>query len=410
LAVVWIAGAAWLATTRLVAAQRLFRSWRLVTRPTEERVKDMVAAEAVSAGFEVGPTVRTSAAVPAPAISGLWRATLWLPAGFAVQLGDSDLRFVLRHELAHWRRRDLWVQALLELARILHWWNPMVWLAVRAARADCETACDEFVMRRTSSAETTAYGTALLKVLGVVRVQTGSPAVLGVFENKKQLKRRILMISKYQAPSRGRTLVGAVAVVVLALAAVTREVHAQSAKLGADAKVTTTAPDGWWKNGSKPASYVTGVDLTVGNPKPPSAYVRSIEPVSEGFCGMMQAFDATTYRGKRMRFSGSLKTRAAAQGACLWLRVDGGEDDRMLVLDNMQDRPVAGTRDWTPCAIVLDVPKEAKTLNFGFFLTDEGQAWVSGLSFDEVGPEVEPTAKQLPSKPVNLGFAPGEGS
>jgi beta-lactamase regulating signal transducer with metallopeptidase domain len=414
LAIGWFAGAMALAAVRWGSARRMFRAWRRLARPTEPQVLALVSTEARTAGFSKDPAVRTSAAVPAPAISGLFRPTIWLPAGFSAQLGDMDLRFVIRHELAHWRRHDLWMQALLELARILHWWNPLVWLAVRAARADCETACDEFVMRRTSSAETTAYGTALLKVLGVVRVRTGAPAVLGVFENHQQLKRRILMISNYRAPSRGRTLVGMAAVVALALAALTRELQAKPTKSATSVDVTTTAPDGWWKNGSAPASYVTGVDRTVGNPKPPSAYVKSIQPVSEGFGGMMQTCDATAYRGKRVRLSASLKTHDAIGGAYLWLRVDGGEGDKMLAFDNMQDRPVAGTRDWTPCAVVLDVPAEAKTLNFGFFIEKTGQAWVSGLAFEEVGSEVPTTSRigtqALPPKPVNLEFAASAGN
>jgi hypothetical protein len=151
--------------------------------------------------------------------------------------------------------------------------------------------------------------------------------------------------------------------------------------------------------------YVVGTDATQGRPAP-SAYVKSTTETTNTFGGMMQSCDAAAFRGKRVRFSGLLKTRDAAGGACLWLRVDGA-DGKSLAFDNMQRQPVVGTKDWTPAEIVLDVPETAATLNFGFFLMDTGQAWVSALAFEEAGREVALTDSKgrLPDKPTNLSFA-----
>ncbi len=403
LGVVWLGGFAGFATARVVAARRLFRRWRGAARPAEGWVRELVADEVRAAGLRRIPDLVNSAAVPVPAISGLGRATLWLPAGLAERLGEADLRHVVRHELAHWRRRDPWTNELLALARALHWWNPLVWLAVRAARADCEVACDEFVMQRTASAEPSAYGASLLKVLGAAGGRTGTSAALGVFQTRKQLKRRIQMIANYRTPSRGRTLLGAALAAAVLAVATTRESRAQDPAAGA---VTTTAPAGWWENGNATDKYVVGVDATQGRPTP-AAYVKSIAPTEKTFGGMMQTCDAKAYRGKRVRLSGLLKTADAPKGACLWLRVDGA-DGKSLAFDNMQRQPVAGTKDWTPAEIVLDVPMEAATLNFGFFLMDTGQAWVSALAFAEVGAATATTAvpHQIPDRPTNLGFAP----
>ncbi len=403
---VWMSGFGGLVIVRVLSSRRLFQRWRTTAQPTEVWVRALVADETRVAGLRSEPELITAAAVPVPAISGLWRATLWLPAGMAERLGAADLRNVVRHELAHWRRRDPWTNELLALARALHWWNPLVWLAVRTARADCEVACDEFVMQRAASAEPAAYGASLLKVLGAAGGRTGTSAALGVFETRKQLKRRITMIAKYRAPSRGRTLLGAAVVAAVMAVAATRESRAQEPAAGGAGAVTTTAPAGWWENGNATDKYVVGVDTTQGRPAP-AAYVKSIAPTEKTFGGMMQTCDAKAYQGKRVRFSGLLKTADAPKGACLWLRVDDA-DGKMLAFDNMQRQPVAGTKDWTPAEIVLDVPLGAATLNFGFFLMDTGQAWVSALAFAEAGPGVAATAEPqtIPDKPTNLGFAP----
>ena len=406
LGLVWMSGFAGLVIVRVLSSRRLFQRWRTTAQPTEAWVRALVADETRAAGLRRGPELITAAAVPVPAISGLWRATLWLPAGMAERLGAADLRNVVRHELAHWRRRDPWTSELLALARLLHWWNPLVWLAVRTARADCEVACDEFVMQRTASAEPTAYGASLLKVLGAAGGRTGTSAALGVFETRKQLKRRIQMIAHYRTPSRGRTLIGAALVAAVVAVAATRESRAQEPAADGAEAVTTTAPAGWWETGDATDKYVVGVDPAQGRPAP-AAYVKSIASTEKTFGGMMQTCEAKAYRGKRVRLSGLLKTADAPKGACLWLRVDGA-DGKMLAFDNMQRQPVVGTKDWTPAEIVLEVPMEAATLNFGFFLMDTGQAWVSALAFEEAGPGVAATgvSRPMPDKPTNLGFAP----
>jgi hypothetical protein len=51
------------------------------------------------------------------------------------------------HELAHLRRHDPLTQAIAQLARALHWFNPLAWLAVRCLRVEQERACDDYVLR-----------------------------------------------------------------------------------------------------------------------------------------------------------------------------------------------------------------------------------------------------------------------
>ena len=75
-------------------------------------------------------------AVGAPLVTGFVNPALLLPR-------ESVSDGVLRHELIHTRRRDLWYKLLLLLARSLHWFNPLVhWMAAAASR-DLERSCDE---------------------------------------------------------------------------------------------------------------------------------------------------------------------------------------------------------------------------------------------------------------------------
>jgi hypothetical protein len=87
------------------------------------------------------------------------------------------------------------------------------------------------------------------------------------------------------------------------------------------------------------------------------------------------------YRGKRVRVSGYLRSADATLGS-FWLRVDG--PGGVEAFDNMNDRALSGTNDWTPFAIVLDVPEDARGLIAGLLLQGHGTMWADDLRIDVV--------------------------
>jgi len=176
--------------------------------------------------------------------------------------------------------------------------------------------------------------------------------------------------------------------------------------------ITPKAPKGWFKNGSANNFYEVGVDETQPWGGMPSAYAKSTGPVDGQFGGMMQTISGETYKNQRVQLSGWIKTEEADDGGGhLWLRVDGPEKGKSLKFDNMDGRAPKGTTDWQEYSVVLDVPSEATTLNYGFFVQGSGKIWVNGMTISPVGPEVPTTnmpprsPPSLPKTPVNLGFS-----
>ncbi|HEX3463028.1 MAG TPA: S41 family peptidase [Candidatus Elarobacter sp.] len=113
------------------------------------------------------------------------------------------------------------------------------------------------------------------------------------------------------------------------------------------------------------------------------------DATSAGFGTYSETFDAAPYRGKRVRISGVLRSEGAKHGS-FWMRVDGPAG--MESFDNMNGRDLAGTRDWTPFAIVLDVPADAKTILAGLLLQgDAGAVWADDLRIEVVDPRVPTT-------------------
>lgn len=139
-----------------------------------------------------------SAEVGTPALYGFLRPRLLLPHGFARRFSTGELRFVLLHELAHVKRRDILFNWLAAILQIVHWFNPLIWFGFARWRADRELACDALALEAVGAGQNREYGQTILRLLENFSHQTAVPGLVGILENKKELQRRIRMIGSYR--------------------------------------------------------------------------------------------------------------------------------------------------------------------------------------------------------------------
>ena len=132
------------------------------------------------------PEMIVCEAVTTPAVTGLLRPRLLLPhERYDVQ----ELRYILRHELCHLKRRDMLFKLVLLAANAMHWFNPIVYLMLRQADEDIELACDSAATDDLDRAERAAYSRTLLAaVQSNVRALPATTCFGGTVE---RLKRRI---------------------------------------------------------------------------------------------------------------------------------------------------------------------------------------------------------------------------
>ena len=169
--------------------------------------------------------------------------------------------------------------------------------------------------------------------------------------------------------------------------------------------IDPSLPQPWFKNGQPPAAQecAAGVDAELEARGTPNLTVKC-DAQHEGFVGVMQNFAATKYRGQRVRFSGLVKSENIDGYGGLWMRVDD-IDKPGASFDNMNQRPIKGTTEWTPYAVVLDASDKAQGIFFGFLLNGKGQLWISNLRFEVVGTDVPVTGRLVSSDPGNLQLA-----
>lgn len=146
-----------------------------------------------------------------PALVGLLKPRVALPADFERRFDARQRELVLAHEAIHRARCDNHWNALGALVCVVHWFNPLAWLALRYMRADQELSCDAAVMARHPGCEA-AYGRALLLAQGPM------PAGLpwAGWQSPHPLVERIGML-KLSPHGRGRRLLGLTLLAGLAL-------------------------------------------------------------------------------------------------------------------------------------------------------------------------------------------------
>lgn len=195
----WAAGTAlfllWQLGSYLALRAKLSRSRRPLT---DEAILAVLERESAAAGRQKPLPVYT-AAVGSPMIVGAIKPTLLLPE---LELSTEQLSLVFRHELIHYRRRDIWYKLLLMLANAIHWFNPMVWLMVHAADRDLELSCDEAVVAGRDEAYREEYGRCLL---AVVRAGMSRRTLFttNFYSGKKTLKNRLATIFDTTKKHRG---------------------------------------------------------------------------------------------------------------------------------------------------------------------------------------------------------------
>lgn len=195
----WAAGTAlfllWQLGSYLALRAKLSRSRRPLT---DEAILAVLEKESAAAGRQKPLPVYT-AAVGSPMIVGAIKPTLLLPE---LELSTEQLSLVFRHELIHYRRRDIWYKLVLLLANAIHWFNPMVWLMVYAADRDLELSCDEAVVAGRDEAYREEYGRCLL---AVVRAGMSRRTLFttNFYSGKKTLKNRLATIFDTTKKHRG---------------------------------------------------------------------------------------------------------------------------------------------------------------------------------------------------------------
>ncbi len=144
--------------------------------------------------------IYSTAFLKSPIIVGFLKPCIYLPIHSISDYYESDMRFMLLHELQHYKHKDSLACYLMNLVGVLYWFNPLVWYALKEMRNDREVACDTSVLKMLKEDAYEDYGNTLINFAEKVSL-TPFPFATRLGGNMKQMKRRIINISSYEKPT-----------------------------------------------------------------------------------------------------------------------------------------------------------------------------------------------------------------
>jgi bla regulator protein BlaR1 len=166
-------------------------------------------------GSNLTPVVQE--VVGTPSLFGILRSRVLLTPEVE-RLNDDEIRYVLLHEMAHYKRKDVLVNYLLVLLQVIHWFNPVIWYCFQRIREDMEAATDQYVLSVLDSSEYRSYGRALLTVLEGFTSANFAPRLLGMVDDQSNMARRLKMIKMaefFQGQRKAITAMGVLCLLML---------------------------------------------------------------------------------------------------------------------------------------------------------------------------------------------------
>ena len=201
----------WLSGMALMTAVFLFSNLRFASmlKRSRQPLADCCGYDS----SDISCPVYMTQSVKTPCLFGLISPAIYITPAAA---GDNAvLRHALQHENTHYLRRDNIRAAVRCLCLILHWYNPLVWIAAFLSVEDSELACDEATIQRLGESERLSYGRTLIDMTcqGHSGLTVTATTMVG---SKNAIKRRIESIAKKPKIAAG-TLAAVIVIAAIAI-------------------------------------------------------------------------------------------------------------------------------------------------------------------------------------------------
>ncbi|MGZ7442012.1 M56 family metallopeptidase [Paenibacillus sp. TH7-28] len=151
----------WLYGHHSVAVNRFLKLVKRWRQPADTQIYEILLNIKNDIGITKQVGLHIAPCVTSPMITGFVNPTLLLPAQ---QFSADELPYILKHELIHFKRKDLWYKSLIFVAAAMHWFNPAVYLMAKSIAKQCEISCDAEVVRGADYAARQQYSETILRV------------------------------------------------------------------------------------------------------------------------------------------------------------------------------------------------------------------------------------------------------
>lgn len=152
--------------------------------------------------------------VQTPLLIGFMKPCIVLPEQ---DFTPEQYYFILKHELIHYKHKDLYYKLILLFAAALHWFNPFIHYMVYLANHNMELYCDEQLVADNNLVYRENYSKMLLKIITEANKNNNVILSTGFGSKSKRLKTRFYQIMNSKPTKKGRGLIIAFVCLILVI-------------------------------------------------------------------------------------------------------------------------------------------------------------------------------------------------
>lgn len=187
LTVIWLVGmavyAGWQAAG-YISFSRLVKRWSRKVK--DEEVLNAFYEAKREMGVKREIEIKTCSAVTTPMIFGIVKPVLLMPK---IDFDREELQPILCHELVHFKRNDIIYKLLVMCAVMIHWFNPLVHIMLKAVNRDIELACDAEIVKSMDGELRRRYCETILRIVHNGRPRACALSTCFIFSKKTVLER-----------------------------------------------------------------------------------------------------------------------------------------------------------------------------------------------------------------------------
>ena len=237
---VWLIGALLLLIRKITIYQGFVKYVRAgCSEVSDIDLLNQMAQYEEQIGVKTPVELYVNSLVASPLLIGFFKPCIVLST---TDLSDSDLGYIIMHELSHYKHRDMFYKWIVQITLCLHWFNPFVHLMCHEINRACELACDEAIISKLEIKERETYGDMLLHTIGSGGVYHNSIASMTLYENKAMIKERLRAIKNFKKKTIWVTLGSFVLVIGLVAVSTVIGAYAATSITGNELVLDTASP------------------------------------------------------------------------------------------------------------------------------------------------------------------------
>lgn len=169
--------------------------------------------------------------VGTPSIYGVINPKIIMPKDLEKKLSKEELKYVFLHEITHLKNGHTLIPIIGLIIKIIHWFNPFIYIFLKVIDKNCELACDYDILKKLDERENVKYGNTILKVIESIKNNKRFMVEIPIGINKKEVKGRLEMIVENKKFGRTSLVIGGIVLVVVSVIGLTSKITKSDDKL-----------------------------------------------------------------------------------------------------------------------------------------------------------------------------------